>query len=99
MKEIIEEQIQTVFDPEFPLIDIRTMGLIYDVKANEETQQVDITMTYTTPACPSWDQMQEMMHTAIYDKYPEALINIEVVFEPMRTIDMMKDEDLKRMFE
>jgi metal-sulfur cluster biosynthetic enzyme len=53
MKEIVEQQIQTVFDPEFPLIDIWTMGLIYDVQANEETQQVDITMTYTTPACPS----------------------------------------------
>lgn len=99
MKEIVEQQIQTVFDPEFPLIDIWTMGLIYDVQANEETQQVDITMTYTTPACPSWEEMQEMMITAIHDVYPEAMINIELTFEPMRTIEMMKDEDLKRMFE
>jgi metal-sulfur cluster biosynthetic enzyme len=99
MKEEVEEQIQTVFDPEFPLIDIRTMGLIYNVEADEETQQVSITMTYTTPACPSGDLMQEMMETAIHDVYPDAMVLIEVVFDPMRTIDMMKDEDLKRMFE
>jgi hypothetical protein len=43
--------------------------------------------------------MQEMMITAIHDVYPEAMINIELTFEPMRTIEMMKDEDLKRMFE
>jgi len=97
--EQVEEQIQTVYDPEFPLIDIWTMWLIYEITPDEENDVVDILMTYTTPACPSWDLMQEMMINAIQDRWPHRWVNIDITFEPMRTIDMMKDEDLKRMFE
>jgi metal-sulfur cluster biosynthetic enzyme len=95
----IEEQIQTVYDPDFPLIDIWTMGLIYDIKPDMQNDGVDITMTYTTPACPSGETMKEMMINAIQERFPDFMVNIDVTFEPMRTIDMIKDEDLKRMFE
>ena len=56
-------------------------------------------MTYTTPACPSGELMQEIMINAIHEKFPDWGINIDVTFDPMRSIQMMKDEDLKRMFE
>jgi len=95
----IEEQIKTVYDPDFPLIDIRTMWLIYDIKADRDNHIIDIHMTYTTPACPSGELMQEIMINAIHEKFPDWGINIDVTFDPMRSIQMMKDEDLKRMFE
>jgi len=95
----VEECIQTVFDPDFPLIDIWTMGLIYDITYNKKSNELLIVMTYTTPACPSGEIMQEMMRNAILDKFPAMLITIELTFDPMRTIAMIKDEDLQRMFE
>jgi len=98
-KEDIQQCIQTVYDPEFPLIDVWTMGLIYSLDYKHDSNQLAITMTYTTPACPAGDMLQEMIRNAILDKFPDMLITIDVTFEPMRTIDMIKDEDLKRMFE
>ncbi|MEI7477492.1 MAG: iron-sulfur cluster assembly protein [bacterium] len=50
--EIIIEQLQTVFDPEFPFVDIYTMGLIYDIMPDDEKKTIHITMTLTSPSCP-----------------------------------------------
>lgn len=106
--------LQTVFDPDFPLIDIWTMGLIYDIKINwyELPDQIDdelisfasawvidVDMTLTTPNCPAADILPVMAKNSITALYPEYDVNINLAWEPMRTIDMLKDEDLKRMFE
>jgi len=56
-------------------------------------------MTFTTPACPMAEMIQEMIRNVILEIVPDFSVNIEVTFEPMRTLDMIKDEDLKRMFE
>jgi metal-sulfur cluster biosynthetic enzyme len=42
----------TVYDPEFPMIDLYTLGLIYDIKINEKQKIINLLMTYTTPSCP-----------------------------------------------
>lgn len=106
--------LQTVFDPEFPLIDIRTMGLIYDIKINwydlpeqDDDEPVSYTsawsividMTLTTPNCPAADILPVMTKNSITSVYPEYDVDINMVWEPTWTIDMLKDEDLKRMFE
>ena len=49
---IICQQLETVYDPEFPLIDIFTLGLIYSIVVDEDEQSIEIILTYTTPACP-----------------------------------------------
>jgi len=46
----IQEKLKTVYDPEFPLIDIYTLGLIYDIQINDKA--IKIIMTFTTPYCP-----------------------------------------------
>jgi metal-sulfur cluster biosynthetic enzyme len=46
------DQIQTVYDPEFALVDVYTLGLIYSIVVDYDEQEVYIVMTYTTPACP-----------------------------------------------
>lgn len=106
--------LQTVFDPEFPLIDIWTMGLIYDIKINwyniwdqdidelvsfTSAWVIDIDMTLTTPNCPAADILPVMARNSITSIYPEYDVRINMVRDPTWTIDMLKDEDLKRMFE
>ena len=95
----IENKLKTVYDPEFPMVDIFTLGLIYKVEADEKKKKVQILMTFTTPACPMAEMIQELITNAILEVVPGFKIDIEITFEPMRTYNMIKDEDLKRMFE
>jgi metal-sulfur cluster biosynthetic enzyme len=48
----IIEQLKTVFDPEFPMIDLYTLGLFYDIQIDEDKDIIRLLMTYTTPSCP-----------------------------------------------
>ena len=95
-KENIIDILKTVYDPEVPILDIYSMGLIYDVKINQDN--VDITMTLTSPACPMWDMILEMVKNSITEKYPNANVNINLTFEPAWEPKMIKDEDIREMF-
>jgi len=88
--------LMTVYDPEFPLIDIWTMWLIYDIEIIEDI--VNLTMTLTTPACPAAEYITESAQNAIQDRYPDYECVVVMTFDPARTIDMIKDEDFKKMF-
>ena len=90
---------KTVYDPEFPIVDIFTLGLIYDIVLDEPGKKVSILMTFTTPSCPMADQLQEMVKNAVNEIVPDWLVELKITFEPMWTLDMIKDPDLKRMFE
>jgi metal-sulfur cluster biosynthetic enzyme len=94
---LITQQLQAIYDPEFPIIDIYTLGLFYDIKANETGTK--ILMTFTTPSCPMAESIELMIKNAIWEKFPKENIKIEITFDPMRNLDMIKDQDLRRMFE
>ena len=94
----IIECLKTVYDPEFPMVDLYTLWLIYDVKVDELKKTVNILMTYTTIACPLWDMLQQLCRNAILDKFPDFEINIEITFEPLWSTDMIKDKDIQKLF-
>ena len=50
-EEAIREALKDIIDPEIG-INIVDLGLIYDVLPNEETRQVEVNMTLTSPGCP-----------------------------------------------
>ena len=56
-------------------------------------------MTFTTPACPAIDILPEDIKNAINRAYPTYQVNLNTVREPLRNIEMLKDDDLKKMFE
>lgn len=95
----IIEILQEVYDPDFPAIDIYNLWLIYDVIWNKENKQILIRMTLTSPACPSADLIMSMTEQAVSNEYPDYEILIDLTFEPLWNPSMIKDEDLKRMFE
>ncbi len=133
-QEWVIECLKTVVDPEFPLVDIWTMGLIYQITINSDQWidtkesdvkvtpslarndvegerddegfvsygdqgQIMIDMTLTTPACPAADYLPEAAKNAVQSMYPEYSVSVSMVRDPTWTIAMIKDEDLKRMFE
>ena len=57
--EKIIDKLKTVYDPEFPLVDMYTLGLIYGVDLDEEKKICNITMTFTTPTCPMADMIMD----------------------------------------
>ena len=97
----IEEKLKTVYDPEFPMVDIFTLGLIYNIELpkDKKTKNIIITITFTTPFCPMADFLQQMIKNAAQEVAPQYTIDIIVTFDPPRTIDKVKDPDLKKMFE
>ena len=96
-KDDIIEILKTVYDPEIPILDIYTMGLIYEIAVDKNN--VHIIMTLTTPACPMGDMIVEMVKNAITQKFPDANANVDVVFEPKWTVDKIKDENIRQMFQ
>ncbi len=95
----IIECLKTVYDPEFPMVDLYTLWLIYDVKINEKNNIINLLMTYTTPSCPMGDMLQQMCKNAINESLPEYEIDIEITFDPMWKISFIKDEDLQKLFQ
>lgn len=96
---LIEEKLQTVYDPEFPIVDIWTLGLIYDITVDEENHSIKLLITFTSPSCPAADQIQEQCITVINEALPMFTVDIEITFDPLRSFEKIKDPDLIRMFE
>lgn len=91
--------LKTVYDPEFPMIDLYTLGLFYKIKIDETNKNIFLLMTYTTPSCPMWDMLQQLCKNAINEKYPDYSIDIEITFDPMRKTSSIKDQDLQKLFQ
>lgn len=88
-----------VYDPEFPIVDIYTLWLIYNIDVDEDRKKINLLITFTTPMCPMADILKEMIINWIAEVLPEYEVILEVTFEPLWTIEKIKDPDLKRMFE
>jgi FeS assembly SUF system protein len=85
--------LKTIFDPEIP-VDIYELGLIYEVKFSdvEGGQKVDIQMTLTSPNCPVAESLPADVKQRVAAMEGVADADVEVVFEPSWTQDMMSEE-------
>ena len=97
-EENIIKKLKTVYDPEFPLVDMYTLGLIYGIELNVKYKICNITMTFTTPTCPMAEMIMELVKNAVLNAIPEWEVNIIVSFDPMWGPSMIKDPDLQKMF-
>ncbi len=88
-KQIIE-QIKTVFDPEIP-VDIYELGLIYEIDI-QDIGIVDLVMTLTTPMCPVADSLPLEVQEKILTVEGVKDVNLELVFDPPWTKEMMSEE-------
>lgn len=95
----IEMALQTVFDPDFPVVDIYTLGLIYSIDIDKKGKKIKIVMTFTTPVCPMADYLMESVKNAANIPAPNYEVIVETTFDPMWNPKMIRDKDLQRMFE
>lgn len=81
MKDEVTEILKTINDPEI-MIDVWTLGLIYDLKVDEPKGDVLITMTFTTPACPYGEILVEEIKQKVREVKGLKHLKIDVVFAP-----------------
>ena len=90
LEEKVVEMLRTVYDPEIP-VDVYSLGLIYLIDIDEDAN-LNINMTLTAPNCP----MADFIVSDAYDKLRSIdglkSVNINLVYEPEWTQDMMSDE-------
>lgn len=90
IEEKVVEMLRTVFDPEIP-VDIYSLGLIYKIDVRDDGV-VDIDMTLTAPNCPAADFLLEDARLKVEAIDGVTAVNINIVFEPEWTQDMMTEE-------
>ena len=85
--------LKTIFDPEIP-VDIYELGLIYEVKFTDVDggQKVEVQMTLTSPNCPVAESLPNDVKEKVASMEGVVDADVEVVFEPTWTQDMMSEE-------
>jgi phenylacetate-CoA oxygenase PaaJ subunit len=78
-----------VADPEIP-ISIIDMGLIYDVRVDDNHVEVD--MTFTAIACPAMDMLIADVHDKISALPKVASIKVNVVWNPPWTKSRLSEQ-------
>ena len=90
----VYEALRDVYDPEIP-INVVDLGLIYDVKV--EDSNVDIRMTLTFAGCGMGPYIAQQAEWRLAELDNIDDINVEMVFEPPWTPDMITEEGKKQL--
>ena len=93
-KEKVLELLKGVIDPEIGL-DIVSLGLVYKVEVNEDS--INVTMTLTTPGCPMHSSITEWVKNILWQAEPDKNVNVNLVWEPRWTPELMTDEAKEKL--
>lgn len=85
----VYEALEEVIDPELGL-DFVSLGLVYNVDI--EAEDVYVTFTLTTPACPIGPQVSEQMKEFVGDLPGVNAVHPKMVFDPPWSPEMMSED-------
>ena len=85
----IIDAIKQVYDPEIP-VNLYDLGLIYSIAV--AGGHAEIRMTLTSPACPEAQTLPRLVQGAAETVEEIESANVELVWQPAWTKDMMCDE-------
>ena len=88
LKEKIIDELKKIYDPELP-VNIYDLGLIYDVKVEEN--KAKIKMTLTTPNCPVAESLPKEVKEGAMQVDGIKDVDLELVWDPPWSKDMMSD--------
>ncbi|MCH7605731.1 MAG: DUF59 domain-containing protein [Chloroflexi bacterium] len=87
--DVVYESLRTVFDPEIPL-NVVDLGLVYDVQVNKGDVYVQMTLTF--PGCGMGPFIAQQAEWAIQDLDGVEDVEIEMVFDPPWSPDLITEE-------
>tara|TARA_B100000214_G_scaffold358162_1_gene318430 strand:+ start:1053 stop:1349 length:297 start_codon:yes stop_codon:yes gene_type:complete len=88
LKEKIINEIRNIYDPEIP-VNIYELGLIYDIKVNNDTAK--IIMTLTSPNCPVAESLPKEVKDIAMQVEGIEKVELDLVFEPPWDKSMMSE--------
>ncbi len=90
----IREELKKVIDPEL-FVNIIDLGLVYTVNlepTDEESVDVTIEMTMTSPACPAAPQLISQSKQVVSQLDAVGEVEVKIVMEPPWTPDKMTED-------
>src|SRR6185503_12021790 len=98
---VIEEKeiraiLETVVDPEVPVLTIYDLGIVRAIKINGDEIEVIITPTYS--GCPAMDMITMNIKLALLEKGYQK-IKVSSVLSPAWTTDWMSEEGKRKLKE
>jgi len=84
----VRKAIRAVKDPELNL-NIIDIGLVYDVEVDEDTGDVRVRMTLTSPGCPAGGEIIEDVKRVVGDMEGVRSVDVELVWDPYWTPEKM----------
>ena len=91
MQEKAIDVLKTVYDPEIP-VNIYDLGLIYRIELENDNTALSVDMTLTAPNCPAADFILEDVRQKLEAIQGLEHVDVNLVFEPEWTKDMMSEE-------
>jgi ring-1,2-phenylacetyl-CoA epoxidase subunit PaaD len=88
--------LETVMDPEVPVLSVTDLGIIRDVKLNDGEIEIIITPTYS--GCPAMDMIAMNIRLALLEQ-GYSNIKITTVLSPAWTTDWMSEEGKQKLKE
>ncbi|HJT74391.1 MAG TPA: 1,2-phenylacetyl-CoA epoxidase subunit PaaD, partial [Chitinophaga sp.] len=80
--------LETVFDPEVPVLSVIDLGIVRDIKLNGDKPEITITPTYS--GCPAMDMISMNIRLALLEKgYKE--VEIKSVLSPAWTTEWITE--------
>ncbi|NQW23615.1 MAG: metal-sulfur cluster assembly factor [SAR202 cluster bacterium] len=87
--EAIYEALKSVYDPEIP-VNVVDLGLVYDVQVTESDVYVQMTLTF--PGCGMGPYIGQQAEWAIQELDGVEEVQIEMVFEPPWSPELISEE-------
>ena len=85
--------LKNVMDPEIE-INIVDLGLIYKLNFDGK-YTIDIDLTFSTPSCPLGDTIVANIKAVIEEKYTNMSTNVNIVFEPRWSTNLISEAGKK----
>ena len=87
----IYDILETVFDPEIPVISVVDLGIIRNVLLTNDSVEIEITPTYS--GCPALDYIPQLIQDALMHQGYEH-VNVRNVLTPPWTTDWISENGL-----
>ena len=88
-QEAVYEALKTVYDPEIP-VNVVDLGLVYDVQV--KGGEIYVQMTLTFPGCGMGPFIAQQAEWAVQDLDGVEDVQIEMVFEPAWTPELISED-------
>jgi metal-sulfur cluster biosynthetic enzyme len=92
--EQVYDVLRNCYDPEIP-VNLVDLGLIYDVKVDDDN--VNVVMTLTARGCPAHSFISEQVRQEVAKIAGVKSANVQVVWDPPWTISRLSDAARKQL--